>query len=84
MSSILGNKSELKVISIFLGVALLRLVFGVCLVPRRVLADSRATGIFNFTLGVMGRAKRKARLADYDFKMADSNLCKPRGKKRVI
>ena len=37
---------------------------------------------FNFALGVMGRAKRKARLADYDFKMADINLCKPRGKKR--
>ena len=50
------------------------------LVPRHVLADLRATGIFNSALGVMGRAKRKARLADFDFKMVDSNLCKPRGK----
>ena len=30
----------------------------------------------------MGRAKRKTRLADYDFKMAESNLCKTKGKEK--
>ena len=30
----------------------------------------------------MGRAKRKTRLADYDFKMAENNLCKTRGKEK--
>ena len=30
----------------------------------------------------MGKAKRKTRLADYDFKMAESNLCKTRGKEK--
>ena len=37
---------------------------------------------FNFALGIMGRAKRMTRLADYDFKMAESNLCKTRGKEK--
>ena len=30
----------------------------------------------------MEKAKRKTRLADYDFKMAESNLCKTRGKEK--
>ena len=30
----------------------------------------------------MGRAKRKSRLADYDFKMAENNLCKTKGKEK--
>ena len=33
-------------------------------------------------LGVMGKAKRKTRLADYDFKMTESNLCKTGGKEK--
>ena len=30
----------------------------------------------------MGEAKRKTHLVDYDFKMAESNLCKTRGKEK--
>ena len=30
----------------------------------------------------MGKAKRKTRLADYDFKMTESNLCKTGGKEK--
>jgi len=37
---------------------------------------------FGSALSIMGKAKRKTRLADYDFKMAESNLCKTRGKEK--
>ena len=37
---------------------------------------------FGSALGIMGKAKRKTRLADYDFKMAESKLCKTRGKEK--
>ena len=37
---------------------------------------------FGSALGIMGKAKRKTRLADYDFKMAESNLCKTREKEK--
>lgn len=37
---------------------------------------------FGFALGFMGKAKRKTRLADYDFKMAESNYAKLEEKKK--
>ena len=37
---------------------------------------------FGSALGIMGKAKRNTRLADYDFKMAESKLCKTRGKEK--
>ena len=37
---------------------------------------------FGSALDIMRKAKRKTHLADYDFKMAESNLCKTRGKEK--
>ena len=37
---------------------------------------------FGSALGIMGKAKRKTRLADYDLKMAESDFCKARGKEK--
>ena len=37
---------------------------------------------FGSAQGIMGKAKRKTRLADYDFKMAESNLGKTRGEEK--
>ena len=37
---------------------------------------------FGSALGIIRKAKRKTRLADYDFKMAESNLWKTRGKEK--
>ena len=37
---------------------------------------------FGFALGIMEKSKRKTRLADYDFKKAESNLCKTIGKEK--
>ena len=37
---------------------------------------------FGFALGVMGKAKRKTGLADYNFKMAESNYAKLEEKKK--
>ena len=53
-----------------------------CLVPRRLLAAFKSDRDFGSALGIMGKAKRKTRLADYDFKMAESNLCKTREKEK--
>ena len=53
-----------------------------CLVPRRLLAAFKSDWDFGSALGIMGKAKRKTRLADYDFKMAESNLCKTREKEK--
>ena len=39
---------------------------------------------FGFALGIMGKAKRKMRLADYEFKMAESNYAKLEGKKKNL
>ena len=49
--------------------------------------QARSTGFesdwdFGAALGIMGKAKRKTRLADYDFKMAESSLYKIRGKEK--
>ena len=37
---------------------------------------------FGSALGIMEKSKRKTRLADYDFKKAESNLCKTIGKEK--
>ena len=37
---------------------------------------------FGFALDIMGKAKRKTRLADYDFKMAETNYAKLEEKKK--
>ena len=37
---------------------------------------------FGSALDIMRKANRKTRLADYDFKMAESNLCKTREKEK--
>ena len=52
--------------------------------PRTQARSSRVESDwdFGFTLGVMGKAKRKTRLADYDFKMAESNYAKLEEKKK--
>ena len=49
--------------------------------------QARSTGFesdwdFGAALGIMGKAKRKTRLVDYDFKMAESSLYKIRGKEK--
>ena len=52
--------------------------------PRTQARSSRVESDwdFGFALGVMGKAKRKTRLADYDFKMAESNYTKLEEKKK--
>lgn len=52
--------------------------------PRTQARSSRVESDwdFGFALGVMGKAKRKTRLADYDFKMAESNYAKLEEKKK--
>ena len=37
---------------------------------------------FGSVVGIMGKAKRKTRLADYDFYMSESNSCKTGGKEK--
>ena len=52
--------------------------------PRTQASSSRfeSDWDFGFAPGIMGKAKRKKRLADYDFKMAESNYAKLEGKKK--
>ena len=52
--------------------------------PRTQARSSRVESDwdFGFALGVMGKAKRKTRLADYNFKMAESNYAKLEEKKK--
>ena len=65
------------------------LQFGFAAITQRSLprTQARSSGFeshwdFGSALGIMGKAKRKTRLADYDFKMAESKLCKTRGKEK--
>ena len=52
--------------------------------PRTQARSSRVESDWDFglALGVMGKAKRKTRLADYNFKMAESNYAKLEEKKK--